>query len=302
MTTLADITRVGVATAQDGGRLGYTSVGVPVAGAWHRLRYERAVQLLTGTRDGTVPAIEILAGALSLRARAELVVAVSGPARVDVDGRASASGTALLVGAGHELVVTPIGDGPCYVTVSGWRPSRTLGSCAVDTFSRLGGAPLSVGDTLAGEPSPSAHERVGWFHRPDPEPQGPLRIVVWDAGLFEPFLAQAWRVHRVARSGVRLTAQGWLGPTVSVESFPVVPGAVQLTPDNEAIVLGPDGGLTGGYPVVGVIATVDLDRVSMLSAGRDVRFAAVEVGSAVRQWSVALASRANSGVHPALLR
>jgi allophanate hydrolase subunit 2 len=273
-----------------------------VAGAWHRLRYERAVQLLTGGRDRTVPAIEILAGALSLRAHAELVVAITGPARVDVAGRASASGTALLVGAGQELIVTPIGDGPCYVTVSGWRPPRTLGSCSVDTFSRLGGLPLSVGDTLDGETSLSAHERVGWFHRPDAEPQGPLRIVVWDAHLAERFLAQSWRVRRFARSGVRLTAQGWTGPTFSVDSLPVVPGAVQLTPDDEAIVLGPDGGLTGGYPVVGVVATVDLDRASMLAAGSDVRFAAVAVDAAIGMWSAALAGRAGSGVHPALLR
>ena len=65
-----------------------------------------------------------------------------------------------------------------------------------------------------------------------------------------------------------------------VASAPMVVGAIQLTPSGEAIILGPDGGLTGGYPVVGVVATVDLDRVCLLRPGDRVRFRVVGVDDA----------------------
>jgi allophanate hydrolase subunit 2 len=52
----------------------------------------------------------------------------------------------------------------------------------------------------------------------------------------------------------------------------VVPGAVQLPGDGLPIVLGPDAGVTGGYPVVAVVVDADLDVVGQLGPGARVRF------------------------------
>ena len=57
----------------------------------------------------------------------------------------------------------------------------------------------------------------------------------------------------------------------------MVVGAIQVTPAGEAIILGPDGGLTGGYPVIGVVITADLDRVSGLVPQERVRLEFVPV-------------------------
>jgi allophanate hydrolase subunit 2 len=298
---LATVGRVGVATLQDGGRSGYSEVGVPVAGAWHRGRYNRACALLTGNADATVPSIELLAGELTLRTSLPLVMVVAGPALMRVDADRSATGTVVRVTADVSVTVTHQGPGPVYVTVSGWQAERTLGSCSVDTFSHLGGSALAVGDELRGDASPFPADRVGWFQRPERAPSGPVRVVLTDADHATGFLTRTWVVERMARSGVRLRSPSWRGPTESVESFPVVPGAIQLTPEGEAIVLGPDGGLTGGYPVVAVVASVDLDRISCLVPGAGISFSGIDPGTAHRAWAEGANLRAGGLAHPAML-
>jgi allophanate hydrolase subunit 2 len=54
-------------------------------------------------------------------------------------------------------------------------------------------------------------------------------------------------------------------------SFPVVPGSVQLTPSSELVVLGPDAGVTGGYPVLGVVRSQSLDALAQCRPGSGVR-------------------------------
>jgi allophanate hydrolase subunit 2 len=47
---------------------------------------------------------------------------------------------------------------------------------------------------------------------------------------------------------------------------------VQVPPSGLPIVLGPDGGTTGGYPVVGVIPQSGLDALAQRRPGERVRF------------------------------
>ena len=137
---------------------------------------------------------------------------------------------------------------------------------------------MVAGLHLHGDASAPAPE-VGTFHRSLPEPVGPVRIVEAGSPLLGPVVEQDWHVEATARSGVRLSG-AVLPASATVASAPMVPGAVQLTPAGEAIVLGPDGGVTGGYPVVGVVATVDLDRISLLRPGDAVSWRTVDVRAA----------------------
>ena len=74
------------------------------------------------------------------------------------------------------------------------------------------------------------------------------------------------------RVGVRLE-----GPRLpwarraELRSEGIVPGAVQVPPSGEPIVLLADHPTTGGYPVVGVVAERDLDRVAQLRPGNRIR-------------------------------
>lgn len=285
--TIAVVEAATAATVQDGGRRGFEDVGVPVSGAWHRGRYLTATALLAGVPDASVPSIEILGGQLRIRLETDAVVGVVGPASVLVDDRRAAGGTLIHVRTDTRLTVVAAGRGPTYAVVAGWEPQRTLGSASVDTFSGLGGRAMRSGDRLQGALAVD-EIRVGVFHRAEPDATGPLRVVASSHPAAGDFVQRRWHVESVARSGVRLRTEGWVPRAESVASMPVLPGAIQLTPDGEAIILGPDGGLTGGYPVVGVVASAELDRVSLLAPGDVVAFAGILPAAAAdsfQQWS-----------------
>lgn len=283
MTVLATVVEVGVATVQDSGRGGYQRIGVPVAGAWHRLRYESACRLLHDTVDAGMPAVELLAGSLQLRFSADAAVAAVGSATLTIDNRPVATGTVVHVHPGELLALEA--EGPTYLTVSGWSEAHTLGSCSTDTFSGLGGRVLAVGDELRGEPVEDLADRVGTFQRSVPDALGPIRVVAFRQSMASDFFTRRWIVQRRSRSGIRLRSAGWAGPAGSVDSMPVLPGTVQVTPDGEAIVLGPDGGLTGGYPVVGVVASADLDRLSLVRDDESLAFALTDAPTARAAWA-----------------
>ncbi len=295
--TVAEVTRVGWATVQDGGRSGFAGVGVPVSGALHQERYLLATALLSGAPDDRVPAVELLAGGLGLVMIAETILGVVGPVTLRLDGEPAAVGAALRVGERAHVEIEHHGRGPAYVVIGGWAPEATLGSVATDTFSRLGGEVIGSGYRLAGEPQPATRDRIGGFHLPLPEPSGPLRVTEAGHPTLSAFAALTWTVTAVARSGVRLSG-GPIASSGSIPSQPVVPGAIQLTPSGEPIVLGPDGGLTGGYPVVGVVATVDVDRLSLLAPGDRVVFRVVDVESAARARDERRRLVARSMAHP----
>lgn len=299
---IAVVETSGLSTVQDGGRRGFADVGVPISGAWHRERYLVAVGLLTGDRDESVPAIELLAGVLELRVHARTTLTVVGPAALSVDERLAAVGACIAVHAGERVRVEHRGPGPVYVAVAGWAPESVLGSSATDTFSRLGPAPLHAGWVLTSHTSGGEHrhERVGAFHRELAPPTGPLRVVPTDHPSAQALADARWTVTDVARSGVRLT-----GPVLTgagdVPSRPMVPGAVQVTPSGDPVVLGPDGGLTGGYPVVAVVATVDLDRLSLLSPGDTVAFRGCDPDTAAHAHRDRERALASAIAHPGLI-
>lgn len=56
-------------------------------------------------------------------------------------------------------------------------------------------------------------------------------------------------------------------------SMPMVRGAIQVPPDGQPIVLGPDHPTTGGYPLIGVVVSADVEKVVAAPVGRVLRFA-----------------------------
>jgi len=151
-----------------------------------------------------------------------------------------------------------------------------LGSRSRDVGGGIGPAPLAAGNLLPvgaqvrGEP----HYGPARLARPGPLvvdlAPGPhddaLGEHAWDA-----VEGTAWVVgERSDRMGVRLEA-GPSGTSVrgagELASFPVVPGSIQLTPSGELVVLGPDAGVTGGYPVLGVVFRQGLDALAQARPG-----------------------------------
>ena len=52
-----------------------------------------------------------------------------------------------------------------------------------------------------------------------------------------------------------------------------MPGAIQVPPDGQPIILGPDAPVTGGYPVIGVLATDQLSRLAQVRPGDEIQLA-----------------------------
>jgi allophanate hydrolase subunit 2 len=59
-----------------------------------------------------------------------------------------------------------------------------------------------------------------------------------------------------------------------------VPGAIQVPPDGQPIILGWDGPVTGGYPVIAGVISVDWPRLAQLRPGDAVRFVTIEAEAA----------------------
>ena len=73
----------------------------------------------------------------------------------------------------------------------------------------------------------------------------------------------------------------------------MVPGAVQVPPDGNPIVLMVDHATVGGYPVIACVISADLPRLGQVRPGDRLAFAPIdpaEARRAFRQRAVALAS------------
>jgi len=304
---LATVQRAGLVTVQDLGRTDYTHLGVPVSGAWHRARHRLAVALVHGDTDDPFPphpTLEILSTGLSLAIHEPQVIAVVGSADVRVDGGNAATGVALHISADSVLEIDHRGPGPVYLALSGWQPARTLRSAATDSFSRLGGlfgdgAPIARGQDLFGHRDDEGRH-VGSFLRTTHPATGSVSIIASDDALAAALCGDPWHVDSTARSGVRLSGPK-LPSLQSIASMPVVPGAIQLTPDGTVIILGPDGGLTGGYPIVGVIASAHLDHVADLEPAKQITFTRIHPAAAAEEFTAREQRLASAIVRPETL-
>lgn len=277
----------GLTLIQDHGRGGHEHVGVSASGAFNRTRYEQVARLLDASNPA---ALEVLHGKLSFRAITDTLVCVVGADTAHVDGRPGPQNMVFILFTGQTLAVSPATSGPAYVGVLDLRAPSTLGSACFDTLSGLGTPQLATADTFNTPTLTSAMLLlVGRFLpvRANDGPASTLRFVPGPHGLAGPSLQGTWTPGYVTRSGIRLTGpltEALAGPPAALPSFPVLPGSIQLPPDGHPIVLGPDAGVTGGYPVVGVIVSADVHLLSTLAPGRPVRLVAVDAADAQRTY------------------
>ena len=258
----------GLALVQDLGRVGLAAQGVPRGGALDRAALARA-NAAAGNDPGSA-AIEII-GRLVVSAESELVVATERGDR-----------QALPAGAEITIEPDPLRRVRYLAVAGGIDVPVVLGSRSTLAVAGLGGhegRALRAGDRLETSTPPTRPEgRVSMLTRL----QGPIRVVpgpddeALGSAALESLMGRAWRLDPQSdRSGTRLSgspiARSLLGDTLP--SSPMVVGAIQLPAAGMPIVLGPDGPTTGGYPLIGVIASADLDRFHALPLGAEVRFA-----------------------------
>lgn len=250
----------GPALVVDRGRRGRLHEGVPASGPLVPQLYEAANRAV-----GNEP------GAAALEVYGPLRVRVEGAARrLSVDGHLARSGPAFGVPAPSDLRVR-------YLAIEGGLDvPLALGARTTLLVAGLGGHNgrlLRPGDRL---PLGAAHGRSGLPTPPALRLDEPIAVVPGPDELpdaLAALLAGAFSIAAGAdRTGTRLEGPRLPAPPADALSHPMVPGAIEVTPAGEAIVLGPDHPTTGGYAIVACVARADLGRLLARRPGATVRF------------------------------
>jgi allophanate hydrolase subunit 2 len=242
----------GSALYQDLGRQ-HVDSGVPVSGAFDRYAHAAATEVVGG--DDAQTTLEVL-GSIELVSDVPITCAVTGRARVSVDGRTAAPWTALDVAAGARVEIHA--EGRAYIGVAGgFQPRAVLRSRSTCLLGPIGPALVGIGDRLP-VATACTSGTAGDFVRP-PQPDRGARVV---AGPHLMVASCEVRVLEASRIGVRLSAGRVQDTTTRVRSdlpsLGVLPGTLQVLPSGDWMLLGPDAGTMGGYPVAGVVVTADL--------------------------------------------
>jgi biotin-dependent carboxylase-like uncharacterized protein len=287
-------------TVQDLGRPGFTALGVPAGGAADPLLL-RAGNFAVGNAPGDAALELTMVGGRFAFDRAARIVLASVGAELWADGTPAPAGEVLDIGAGREVRVGRITGGfRAYLCIAGGvAVPRVFGSASTDPtsgFGGVGGRVLRAGDALelAGPPDAGGSGRIPPAWRAavaDHCGRRVLRAVAGPHADAVPGAADFWSgaftvTSRSDRAGLRL--EGPSIPTTAggrLASEGMMPGAVQVPQGGQPIILMPDGPTTGGYPVVAVVAAVDLPALGQLPPHARVRFEPVPCEQARALWA-----------------
>lgn len=246
------------------------------------------------------PALEMTLLGATFLARADCLVALAGAdmaGKLD-DGTALAPGARVLLGAGQVLAFGSAAEGSgtrAYLAlVGGVDVPEVLGSpstCLVGGFGGHEGRALAVGDVIGPReqrsgPLEQRSGPLGRWARPLVRPAGRLRIVrgphidQLPASALAGLLAGRFTVGRGDRQGIRLAGPPIDAGATSLVSQPMRPGAIQLPPDGQPIILLADHQTVGGYAVPAVVVGADLPRLGQLGPGDEVGFEEVSLAGA----------------------
>jgi antagonist of KipI len=285
-----------LATIQDQGRFGLSRYGISVSGAAdaHALTLGN---MLVGN-PASAAAVEVTFGGAEFELTGDTLLAITGgdltPA---INGASVPMNQTLAAIAGDRLSFgSPRYGLRAYLCVAGGIdvPPR-LGSRSTYLAAAIGGLdgrPLRSGDELAlGYAARLVHAGrrapAGLLPRYGPDINvrvipGPQIEQFTEKGI-ETFYSSAYTVtDKSDRQGVRLD-----GPAIDaiegrydIVSDAVVTGTIQVPGDARPIVLLADRQTTGGYPKIGVVATVDIPLLAQAAPGTIVRFTRVTVEEA----------------------
>jgi biotin-dependent carboxylase-like uncharacterized protein len=280
MSELVVVSTGPLATVQDLGRPGYADLGVSPSGACDRGALTMANRLAGNAEDAA--GLEITFGGLELCPSAPVVVVLAGaPAPVTVDRGPVALYEPVLVPAGAVLAVgRPVTGLRSYLAVRGGVDvPAVLGSRSTDVLSGIGPAVLSEGARLGvGVPAGPVPRAVAV---PSVAPGNEASVRVLRGPRDDWFAADAvdrltrtpWQVTEHSnRIGVRLAgpALDWARDE-ELPSEGLVRGAIQVPPSGQPLVFLADHPTTGGYPVIAVVASADLDVLGQLRPGQTLR-------------------------------
>lgn len=288
-------------TVQDLGRPGHAALGVSASGTADRAAL-RAANRAVGNDPGTA-GLEIAGGGAVLRFHGLAVIALHGAPSDAVllattgERHPVLHGTAVAVEDGDELRLGGLRSGlrTLLAIRGGIDLGPALGSRATDTLAGLGprgvdGPTLQPGEVIPCHgPASAPHAVEDRALTPSRVPASGDEVVLdvvlgpredwFTADALRVLLEQEWLVTPSSdRVGVRLQGERALSREVEGElpSEGAVTGSLQVPPDGQPVLFLADHPLTGGYPVIGVLADHHLDLAGQLPPGIRLRFRAID--------------------------
>lgn len=265
-------------TVQDFGRPGQAALGIGRSGACDRGSH-RLANALVGNHP-TLATLEVTFGGLVVESDRPLVLATAGARCPGAPHLAP-----FTLPAGERLALgTPATGLRTYLAVRGGIDVEpVLGSRATDLLSGLGPPTPSPGDLLPLGSTPRPVPGVDVAPVPEPGAElltvrvtpGPRRDWFGDAG-WAHLTGQVYTATSQSnRVGVRLDGdplQRLREGELSSEGM--LRGALQVPPSGLPVLFLADHPVTGGYPVIGYVDDLDVDRCAQLRPGQELRFTA----------------------------
>jgi biotin-dependent carboxylase-like uncharacterized protein len=281
MPTLEILHTGPLALVQDLGRVGLAHLGVTRSGAADRRAHTLANRLVANPDDRAT--IEVTMGGFAARVQGgDIDIAVTGADAGAVVGSTVFGANSIQHVRNGELIAlgVPQTGLRSYLAVRGGIDvAPVLGSRSHDVLSGIGPAPLQPGDVLA------IADHTERYPELDQAPVAPIADQLVELtvipGPRDDWIADADAlVHTVwvasdrsDRVGMRLQGSplAHRDPGRQLPSEGATRGAIQVPPNGLPVILGPDHPVTGGYPVIGVIADRDVDKVAQVRPGQQVR-------------------------------
>ncbi len=303
-----EVIKPGLATTvQDGGRVGYYSVGIPISGALDQYAFRAANLLVGNDENGAVlectmlgPELEFRADAIVAVTGAQMAPRVNGQEMPTYESFAVAKGARLSFGylKGGARLYIAVAGGIDVPVVLGSRSTYGLGA-----FGGFMGRKLAAGDVLpvgptpgdscSGKVLPAAHhckfsKEVAvravaglYFHRLTDESGRHFFDDLWSVATEADRIGYRFRHGRALQFKPREQPFGaGSDPSNIVDAgYPI--GSIQVPGGLEPIVLHRDAVSGGGYAMIGTVISADMDIVAQLQPNDKARFVSVDMAEAL---------------------
>lgn len=279
----------GRAIITDRGRMGAQQYGLTVGGAMDEKSYLWANFLLGNASNSA--AIELAVGQIELRINSRCTMAVCGAERnIQLNGQVMPMWHSFSVMAGDVLTISWASMGVySYLAVSGgFVVEPFFHSRAAVLRENLGGHnegnAIAAGDVLAVQENTvtqsSFNKAVPFRFRPDfRADEIVLRVLPcyqfnqFSADAINAFFSQTYQVsNRCDSMGYQLSGDVISVPQQGIISEAISLGSVQITEFGLPIILMRDRQTIGGYPKIGTVFSVDIEKLAQCVAGKKVRF------------------------------
>jgi len=282
-------------TVQDAGRLTQQASGFGVAGVMDPWAFQLAILLVANSPQAAV--LEITSVGPTLQFNQNCVIALTGATgQASLDGVAFPFYRAQLVQAGQRLAIKQLTNGlRSYLAVAGGiAVPEVMGSRATSTRYQLGGfhgRTLQSGDVLplatdtAYIPSYGSRQLTAPTYatkqitvRVTPGPQ----FDQFSTAVQQAFVQRAFTIRDAGDlMGDRLTGNQLKVPqTGNLLSEGTFFGGIQVPQNGEPIILLADRQTTGGYPVIAVVASIDLPLLAQARPGMTIKFTRITIEAA----------------------